>query len=59
MLVWVHDIILGDRIKPFFLDTVCENGRPVADILQVFSGLARDFGGNRFAAARLFDHGSS
>jgi hypothetical protein len=43
MLVWVHDIILGDRIKPLYLDTVCENGRPLGDILQVFSGLARDF----------------
>jgi hypothetical protein len=41
MLVWVHDIILGGRIKPLYLDTVCENGRPLRDILQVFSRLAR------------------
>jgi hypothetical protein len=52
MLVWVHDIILGDRIKPLYLDTVCENGRPLGDILQVFSGLARDFAENVSASCQ-------
>lgn len=33
---------MGDRIKPPGLDAVCECGRPSSDILQVFSGLAKE-----------------
>jgi hypothetical protein len=39
-------INVGDRFKPPCLAAVCESGRPLTGILQVFSGLARELGGS-------------